>query len=67
MKTKTFEVPAENMLEFAETIGNHELNNTIQGINDDNEIIVEVHYEPEERTAIFELMDMLEPDDEDDD
>jgi len=66
MKTKTFEVPADNMSEFAEIIGNHELNNTIQGINDDNEIIVEVHYEPEERTAVFELMDMLEPDEEDD-
>lgn len=66
MKTKTFEVPAELMPEFAEIIGNHELDNDIEGINDDNEIIIEVYYEKEERIAVFELMDLLDPDDEDD-
>ncbi len=65
MKTKTFEVSAEQMPEFAEIIGNHELDNDIQGINDDNEIIVNVHYEPEERLAVFELMELLDPEDDD--
>ncbi|MEI6579772.1 MAG: hypothetical protein WCN92_09970 [Eubacteriales bacterium] len=61
MKTRTFEVPAEQMPEFAEIIGNHELDNDIQGINDDNEIIVDVYYEQKERLAVFELMELLDP------
>ncbi|MBI5541233.1 MAG: hypothetical protein HY951_14300 [Bacteroidia bacterium] len=67
MKTRTFEVPAEQMPEFAEIIGNHELDNDIQGINDDNEIIVDVYYETGERLAVFELTELLDPDDEEDD
>ena len=67
MKTRSFEVPADQMPEFAEVIGNHDLDNTITGINDDNEILVDVHYEPEEKLAVFELMELLDPDDEDDD
>ncbi|MBI5542189.1 MAG: hypothetical protein HY951_19185 [Bacteroidia bacterium] len=65
MKTRTFEVPAEQMPEFAEIIGNHELDNDIQGINDDNEIIVDVYYETEERLCVFELMELLDPEDDD--
>jgi hypothetical protein len=66
MKTRTFEVPAEQMSEFAEIIGNNELDNDIQGINDDNEIIVDVYYEPEERLSVFELTELLDPEDDDD-
>ena len=66
MKTRTFEVPAEQMPEFAEIIGDHELDNDIQGINDDNEIIIDVFYEPEERLAVFELTELLDPEDDDD-
>jgi hypothetical protein len=65
MKTRTFEVPADSMTEFAEIIGNNDLDNTIQGINDDEEIIVDVHYEADERQTVFELMELLDPDDED--
>jgi len=65
MKTRTFEVPADSMTEFAEIIGNNDLDNTIQGINDDEEIIVDVHYEADERQAVFELMELLDPDDDD--
>jgi len=66
MKTRTFEVPAEQMPEFAKIIGDHELDNDIQGINDDNEIIIDVFYEPEERLAVFELTELLDPEDDDD-
>jgi len=65
MKTRTFEVPAEQMSEFAEIIGNHELDNDIKGINDDNDIIVDVYYEADERLAVFELMELLDPKEED--
>ena len=67
MKTRTFEVPADSMTEFAEIIGNNELDNDIQGINDDNEIIVDVYYEPDDRLAVFELTELLDPDGDDDD
>jgi hypothetical protein len=67
MKTRTFEVPTEQMPEFAEIIGNNELDNDIQGINDDNEIIVDVYYEPDDRLAVFELTELLDPDGDDDD
>jgi len=65
MKTRTFEVHADSMTEFAEIIGNNELDNTIQGINDDEEIIIDIHYEPTDREAVFELMELLDPEDDD--
>ena len=65
MKTRSFEVPADMMPEFAEILGEHELDNTIQGINDDNEILIDVDYDPDDRDAVMELMLLLDPDDED--
>lgn len=67
MKTRTFEVPIENMAEVAEIIGDNELENSIQGINDDEEIIIEIRYSTEDRRPVFEIMDLLEPDDDQDD
>lgn len=64
MKKKSFEVPVEQMVGFAEIIGNNDLENDIQGINDDSEIIVNVHYDPRDRVAIFELMELLEEDED---
>jgi hypothetical protein len=66
MKTKTFEVPVDSIIEFAEIIGDNGLENTMQGINDENEIIVDVHYEWNERQAVFELTELLDPDDDND-
>jgi nicotinamide mononucleotide adenylyltransferase len=65
MKTRSFEVSADMMPEFAEILGNNNLDNDIQGINDDNDILVDVYYESEEREAVMELMLLLDPDDED--
>jgi len=36
MKTRTFEVPVESMVDFAVIIEENSLNNTIQGTNDDD-------------------------------
>jgi hypothetical protein len=65
MKTRSFEVPVDMMPEFAEIIANNNLDNDIQGTNDDNDILVDVYYEPDEREAVMELMVLLDPDDED--
>jgi hypothetical protein len=40
MKTRTFEVPVDQMIDFAGILDEHGLNNTIQGTNDDAEIVV---------------------------
>lgn len=65
MKTRTFEVPVDMMVEFAGIIEENDLDNTIKGTNEDDEIIVEVNYEPDERLSVFELMELLDPDDDD--
>lgn len=65
MKTRSVEVPVDSIVEFAEILEENNLNNTIQGKNDDDEILIDVHYEPEERQAVFELMELLDPDDDD--
>lgn len=65
MKTRRFEVPEDMMAEFAGIIGEHELTNAIQGVNDDDEIIVDVRYDLRDRKAIFELIELLDPDEED--
>jgi hypothetical protein len=64
MKTRTFNVPVDSMVEFAEILENNSLQNTITGITGDEEIIVDVSYEKDEREAVFELMELLDPDDE---
>lgn len=64
MKNRTFEIPVDSMEEFAEIIGDNELNNTIKGVNEDGDIIVDVHYEPKERAAVFEIFELLDPNDE---
>lgn len=66
MKTRTFEVPVDQMLDFAGILEEHNLNNTIQGPNDDDEIVVEVYYEPDDRDGVFELFELLDPEDDDD-
>ncbi len=65
MKTRTFEVPVDQMVDFAGILDEHNLNNTIQGTNDDDEIVVEVYYEPDDRDGVFELFELLDPEDDD--
>lgn len=66
MKTRTFEVPVDQMLDFAGILDENNLNNSIQGTNDDDEIVIEVYYEPDDRDGVFELFELLDPEDEDD-
>jgi hypothetical protein len=66
MKSRKFSVPADSIVEFAEIVENNELETKIVGTDEDNDenIIVEIRYEQEERSAVFELMELLDPDDE---
>ncbi len=57
MKTRTFNVPAGSIVEFAEMIAEHELEGVIVGANED-EIEIKVEYHPEEHSEA--ILDMIE-------
>jgi len=60
MKTKELNVPKEVIEEFANLLAEHNITNEIQGTTDNEEIIVKVEYENEERQSIFELMELID-------
>jgi hypothetical protein len=66
MKTKEINVPAEIITEFADLLAEHNLTNEILGSTDDGEIIIEVQYEKEERQAVFELLELIDDNEEED-
>ena len=65
MKTKQFEVAQEQIVAFCELIEEHELENQIIGTNDENEIVIDVNYEDKERSAVMELIELIEVEEED--
>lgn len=67
MRKMTLTVPADSMVEFARIIEENELNNTITGLTEDEAILVEVEYENEERQAVYELIELTEAEDTEDD
>jgi hypothetical protein len=60
MRKKSFEVPVDSMIEFAEVIEENQLMSQIVGTNDEDDIMVEVEYERSQRDAILDLMELLE-------
>lgn len=60
MKTKKFEIPVDSMLEFAEQLIENELTNEIIGTTDEDQIVVEVSYSPDERQSMFALVEWFE-------
>ena len=66
MKSRNFNVSADATVEFAELLGEYELEGAIIGANEDDEILVKVEYDPEENSqAILEMIDHLEDPDDD--
>jgi len=66
MKTKKFEIPSDLMAEFAELLSDSCLENEISGRADEN-IIVSVNYEPEERQQLYELLEWYDDNVEEED
>ncbi len=60
MRHVTLEVPSEAIGEFTEKMIELELENSIFGKNDDDEIEIEVHYEKNESKQVDELESFLE-------
>jgi len=71
MKKRTFEIPADSMADFAEVLAESNLENEICGKNENDDIIVKVYYDAEDKEQIFELVEWYEEnidsEDEDDD
>jgi outer membrane receptor for Fe3+-dicitrate len=77
MRKATFEVSPEIIVDFAEKLTEMELDNSIVGKTDDDEIEIEIRYEKDEAKQIDELENYLnelneslsdeEEDDEDED
>ena len=72
MKSRTFNVPEELIIEFAEVLEKYDLPNSIEGTTDDGEIVIEVDYEDKQRKIIHQLNDLIddfneEDEDEEDD
>jgi len=59
-RTITLEVPSELIGIFTEKLIEQELENSISGRNEDDEILIEILYEKEETSAIDELEQFLE-------
>ena len=62
MRSKEFNVDVDSIVEFCEVLDKNDLTNKIVGVNDDEEIVIEVSYDSSERAAIFELMEITESD-----
>jgi hypothetical protein len=60
MRTREFEVPYEVMPDFARTVEEWGFSCDILGATDDDEIIVEVSYEKDEKEGIHQLTDIID-------
>ena len=60
MKSRTFNVPEELILEFAQVLEKHDLANSIEGTTKDGEVVIEVDYETSQRKVIHGLQDLID-------
>ncbi len=73
MRKAEFAVPSEVMGEFATELAERDLENSVTGTNEDDEILVEVLYEKDDADSVDELEEFLDKlreqieEDEDDD
>ena len=59
MKTQ-FEVQADSIVEFAAILSENELTNEIIGVTDNDELIIEVHFDKSQFNAVEELDELVE-------
>lgn len=56
----SFSVSKDNITEFSNIIGDNDIKNTIVGVDDDNNVIVEVNLSKEDRDILDQLEDLSE-------
>ena len=59
MRRREFNVPLDNLIEFAQILDEKEITNSICGVTEEDEIIVEVEYDKSELKIIQELEDLI--------
>ncbi|MFI5151459.1 MAG: hypothetical protein ACHQRM_17155 [Bacteroidia bacterium] len=59
MRTMQLEVPVESITEFAELVEENEIRNSIQGVNEEGEIQIEIEYEREQRNGVMEILELV--------
>ena len=64
---KEYNVPLSSIIEFAEIIAENELDNEILGTTDDEELIIEVHFDKTQFNAVEELEELVESEQDTDD
>lgn len=60
MKTRNFYVHPDSMVGFAETLQEGELDGSITGVNENDEIEIVVSYEPEDSETVLSLIEFVE-------
>jgi hypothetical protein len=60
MRKAEFLIPSEVMVEFTDEMANRNLEGTVSGTTEDDEIILEVEYEKDESEGVDELEEVLE-------
>jgi hypothetical protein len=66
MKSRTFNVPEELIIEFAQVLEKYDLPNSIEGTTEDGEVVIEVDYEEKQRKIIHQLNDLIDDFNEED-
>ena len=59
MRTKEINIPAGAMMEVAEFIADNEVTSEIMGTTENDEVIVNVKYEKEDRENIFAMEELI--------
>lgn len=62
---KEFNVPADSMVEFADLLAEHDLNNEILGSTENDQVIVSVQFDKNDFEAVEELEESFESEQED--
>lgn len=61
MNERTFDVPVDTTIEFAELLSEYSLEGLIIGSNEGDVLLIKVQYEPEEDSqAILEMIEYIE-------
>ena len=63
--TKEFRVSTDSIVEFADLLADHDLNNEILGTTENDEVIVSVQFDKDGFDAVEELAESFESEQED--
>jgi hypothetical protein len=60
MRTRQFEIPQELIADFFTTAEQEDLEIELIEVNEDDELVVEIRYDNEERDSVMNLVELLD-------